>query len=138
MSVVRLVIAWFLMAALPLQGFAAATMAFCDHGPFSTHAAHEEHTAHGHRDAHGHDENGFPHTSLSDSAGQEHGGKVFGAEKQDKAHACGICGACCHVVALSYYPSPMPTADLASGELHEPLVRIFTRASPRPDKPPRA
>ena len=135
MSRLRLFIAWLLMAALPLQGFAAATMLFCDQGAVSAQAAYEEHAAPGHH--HGYDEDTSAQGS-SDPAQHAHGAKVLGADKADKGHACSICASCCHVVALSYSPSPIPLADSPSAELPQPHVRLLTRASPRPDKPPRA
>ena len=137
MVIVRLIVAWVLMAALPLQGFAAATMLMCDHGAISVQAANGELAAHGHHHPGGQENGGFPQASAPDTAEHAHGGQHLAVDMQDKVHACGICASCCHVVGLSHAPSPMPSVDSPSAELPQTQFRILTRASPRPDKPPR-
>lgn len=139
MSLIRLVVAWLLIAALPLHGFAASTMLLCVPVAASAGAAHGEHAAHGHHHAYGDAERASAQPS-SDSAQQAHSA-VPGTDKvakADKGHACGSCSSCCHVLALTHSPSPMPSADSPSAELPQSHVRVSTRASPRPDKPPRA
>ena len=137
MQKLRLVIAWLLMAALPVQGFAAATMLLCDQGAVSVQADHEDYAGHGHHHAFGHGEDASAQASA-DSIAQGHGGKALGVNKGDKAHACGICASCCHAVALSFSPSQIPSSDSPTAAHSQPRVRVLTRAPPRPDKPPRA
>lgn len=138
----RLLLAWLLMAALPLQGWAAASMLFCGpaqraavqahaqvpadaghHGMRAdTHAAHHEGTVGGH--AHPHADPSAPHdTAAGDGSA---------------SHACGVCAACCHAVALAQTPHWPAVQPVPAAEPAEPLTAVLARASPVPDKPPRA
>ena len=127
MSIFRLLVAWLVLAALPLQGAAAASMLFCDRaGAAVAHAAvQEEHADHDHS-----------HHQVSAHEGHA-------AEHEDPAapghgdHKCPIC-ALCQVVAIPESMSIVPSADSPSADLPQPRVLALTRAPPRPDKPPRA
>lgn len=143
MSRLRLLLAWLLMAALPLQGFAAASMLFCGDESQHTHAqaptvavslADEAlpdlHGA-GQHDHAGHQHAGSQHQHQQLETKSAHG-------MPDATHKCSVCAACCNCVALvgmTHTPvlAPAPQADLA-----EPFVLINARPSPVPDKPPRA
>lgn len=134
MSVLRLLVAWLIMAAVPLQGFAAASMSFCkgDH-----HAAASSQPA----------EPGPARTGEHDHASHPHGveaqvvkpaGQSVDAELPDAAHKCGVCASCCHVLAIAQYAhvplfSPVPQAESA-----EPFRLILTTPASVLDKPPRA
>jgi hypothetical protein len=134
----RLILAWLVMAALPLQGWAAASMLFC--GPASQAAVHSKaHAAkadEGHQGLHaGHHDMHAAHTQhQADSGGAEDGAPPVA----DSGHTCSVCAACSHGIALAQTPrwptvSPPPAADIA-----EPLAAVLARPSPVPDKPPRA
>ncbi|MDP3762270.1 MAG: hypothetical protein Q8R01_17330 [Ramlibacter sp.] len=137
----RLLLAWLLLAALPLQGWAAATMLFC--GPAQRAAVVAKAPPHGEAVSH-HDMHAAHHDMQAVHA-QHHmdtghaGSAGDGAQPvADGSHTCGVCAACCHGVALAQtqqWPaaSPAPRADLI-----EPLVAVVARPSPVPDKPPRA
>jgi hypothetical protein len=129
MSRIRILIAWLVLAALPLQGFAAASMLFC--GMDAGHevqaqvqvmpGAHHDHATHSH----------------------EHGGKAQksadgGKQLPDASHSCGVCASCCHSAALTETPRLLALAPLPPAETAEPFVRIEPRPSTVPDKPPRA
>lgn len=149
MSIFRLIVAWLVMAALPMQGIAAASMLFCDQAANSTalqqpvhdHASHD-HAGHGH----GHDgaTGGHGQEAAADQgghgvdsvqAGHDDGGK---ASAVDDDHACQICASCCNLVALSEASTPsLDSARPAPPPLQGPS-RVLTRESPAPDKPPRA
>lgn len=75
----RLLLIWLALAGLPLQGFAAATMAFCQHGAPDASGQADAHQGH-HGDAH-------PEHDKSGGAKQ----------------ACGDCTPChlCNAFALS-------------------------------------
>ena len=136
MSVLRLVITWIVMAVLPLQGFAAASMLMCGQGAASMAAVHEQHA--GHDQHHG---SGVPDADSHGHAHAAHGlvqDKAQSHAQADSSHACDICASCCHTVALSEAPSLLPSADVPSADLPQPQLRLPTRVSPRPDKPPRA
>lgn len=134
MSVLRLLVAWLIMAAVPLQGFAAASMVFCkgDHHPTAIgQAAGAGPTGMG-----GHDHASHSHgvaTQPDPAAGQ-----TADAQLPDNAHKCGVCASCCHSLAVAqqvHWPSfsPAPQAGWA-----EPFVLIFTTPTSVLDKPPRA
>jgi hypothetical protein len=90
---------WLLLAALPLQGLAAATMLFCalpvqsNDAPAATHAHHA------------HDQTGHPH---------EHGQ----GEHSDHAGSCAKCMTCC---SASITP-PIIAALKQSGPGLPPLI----------------
>jgi hypothetical protein len=134
----RLILAWLMMAALPLQGWAAASMLYC--GPAQRAAVQAQAQVpaagsdHGMQAAHHGTDAGSPaHHHADTTAADDSDAAGDGAD-----HTCGVCAACCHGVALAQTPHwaampPAPGADLA-----EPLAAVLARASPVPDKPPRA
>lgn len=128
----RILFAWLLMAALPLQGFAAASMLFCgmgtQHQSASTAVAPHDHAA-----MLGQATVGHVHAKA---IGAAHG--ALPQTQHDTQHKCSICAACCNGVALIGLQQSMAVATAAQSELAEPLVLIHTRPAPVPDKPPRA
>jgi len=137
----RLLLAWLLLAALPLQGWAAATMLFC--GPAQRTAVVAQ--SHLPADAASHHDMDTAHHDMQPPHAQHHvapgdmGGADDGAQPvADGSHTCGVCAACCHGVALAQtqqWPSVSPAPEADHGE---PLVAVLARPSPVPDKPPRA
>lgn len=135
MSILRLVIAWLVMAALPLQGIAASSMLFCDQ---AAHATASQASGHDHA-SHEHGDGGSAKAEQSDKQGaQQPGGSQAKSGLADDGHACPICASCCNLVALS----ETPILNLAGGSPQsQPLqgpARVATRHAPTPDKPPRA
>ena len=133
MSVLRLLVAWLIMAAVPLQGFAAASMAFCKgdhHAAASSRAAQPVPAKIG---AHDHASHAHGVDSQVDNAAQS-----GGAELPDATHKCGVCASCCHSLAIAQnlqWPSfsPGPQAESA-----EPFLLILSTPASVLDKPPRA
>jgi hypothetical protein len=153
MSLVRLIVAWLLMAALPMQGMAAASMLFCGQGggavtgaaSHGSHGAQPGHQSgdpaahdHGHHAAaaaaHGHD--GHGDVAHGPAAGAGHDDPDHASAGGD--HSCPICASCCNIVALAEHPPLSFAPDAAAAQLPQPAAHILSRASPRPDKPPRA
>jgi len=140
----RLIFAWLLLAALPLQGWAAATMLFC--GPAQGVAVIAK--AHASGDALSHHDMQTAHHDMQTAHGQHHVGTADmgdsgiahdGAKTvADGSHTCGVCAACCNGVALAQSPHWPSIAAAPSAGLAEPLVAVLARPSPVPDKPPRA
>jgi hypothetical protein len=137
----RLFFAWLLMAAVPLQGFAAASMLMCgmaaqqapayairhvqqDTDVHAAHAvaAHQDHSAHHH------------------AAPLHHGEKKAGSAHahSDASHKCNLCAACCHSAAIVQAVLAIALAPAPQSGWAEPLVRIAPIELPVPDKPPRA
>ncbi|MDP9898305.1 hypothetical protein [Variovorax ginsengisoli] len=136
------------MLAVPLQGYAAATMAFCaptgtpaaagttlqpvaqaDHGNHG-HAAAPDHGAHathaGHTGTHA------QHAETAADVSDGHHAHADGGA----AHKCGNCGAC-HALGLTsallqFVPHVLPPADLV-----EPFHPVASVAPRLLDKPPR-
>lgn len=132
---VRLILAWLLMAAVPLQGWAAATMLFC--GPMQPAVHAPAHKAGGQADHRASHEPHAPgvhaqHAAHEDGAG-DHPHPVG-----DESHACSACAACSHSVALAQTQLPAAVSDIPRDELAEPLVAVLALPTPVPDKPPRA
>ena len=104
----RLILACLLLIAVPLQGMAGAAMLFCE-----TH----EHAA-------AHDHAGASHEQHDHAAGID--------------AKCSACAACCHgAVASQALQVPrfsVPSQPIAA--LPDTVMRV--RATPPPDKPPRA
>lgn len=137
MSRFRLLLAWLMMAALPLQGWAAASMLYCSPAQRAAVAQAPEAAGHGHHDMHlAHHEASAGHHADADAdpAPPEGAGSTADAS----SHTCGVCASCCHGVALAQTQRwdtapPVPAADIA-----EPLIAVLARPSTVPDKPPRA
>lgn len=114
----RAFLLWAVMLAIPFQGFAAVSQAFCE--PASTQAviasvASQTATA-------------ATHTAAS----HDHA-----APDGDTAHQCGTCGACQAAALMPAAPAfaapHLPAADLVAQ--HSALRAIAPRV---PEKPPRA
>ena len=134
----RLLLAWLMMAAVPLQGFAAASMLFCSAAIHEGGTSQAQPMAAGHHGHAGHavhrhaDETAVnaPETAASTS-------QAFGA-LPDVAHACSVCASCCHNVAITEFPSVVALAPLPRADVAQPLLLPYSRPSPIPYKPPRA
>ncbi|HYD75682.1 hypothetical protein [Ramlibacter sp.] len=132
MSVLRTLLAWLLLAALPLQGFAAATTLLC--GP-----AHHAATASAGATA--------AHHAASDGHGHAHEAQAFESDADadattstatDIGHSCNLCAAACHGLGVASQPSRFAPADAPQVLLTEAFQRLASRPAPVPDKPPRA
>ena len=135
MSRLRLVIAWLVMAAVPLQGLAAATMAFCG----GTHDAQIQQVVQAmDTDGAAHDHSKHSHAAKAETKGG--GGKDLtkAMSLPDASHKCGVCASCCHSIALTEFPHWPAFAPLPQAELAEPIMLIHAIPSELPDKPPRA
>jgi hypothetical protein len=140
MSRFRSLLVWLVMAAIPLQGLAAASMLFCGmgahHAPAqqaaaapSVHASHAE-SASG---SHDHSKHSHDAEVQADKTQDASGGKL-----PDASHKCGVCASCCSSVAIAEFPQLVAFAPAPQAELAEPFLLILARPSPVPDKPPRA
>ena len=109
----RILFAWLLMAALPMQGIAAASMLLCGMGGQHQHTVQASE----------------PHDHAADPAP---------GASPESGHKCSICAACCNGAALVGIQQAMAISPAPQPELAEPFVLILARAMPVPDKPPRA
>ena len=136
MSLMRVLLAWLIMAAIPVQGLAAVSMAFCQ-------GAHQ-HAAATHGDG-GLD----PATIQHDHSMHKHAGEapqievtdadaVSAKALPDASHKCGVCASCCHSLALAQLPQWPVFASAPQVGSAEEVVLIHATSPERPDKPPRA
>ncbi|MEO7105492.1 MAG: hypothetical protein ABIZ09_03885 [Rhodoferax sp.] len=115
----RILFVWLLMAAIPLQGFAATAMLFCDIGVQHQHQVDAV----------------APSTSATES---QHEHAMHGKASKESSHRCSICATCCNSMAMIAQQQVFSASTTPKSELAEPLVFIQARAASLPDKPPRA
>ena len=128
------VFAWLLIVALPMQGYAAATMVNCSgrHHEVAVDHAHDGSANHHHGHA---DHSSRPHEVAS--AGDNVDAQMGDLANLASTLTCSACAACCVGIAL---PIALATQTFAA-PASEPY---FQRTSPTvdvllkgPDKPPR-
>jgi hypothetical protein len=127
----RVLFAWLLLLAIPVQGLAAASMLYCaghgsevsniaDHVRTAESAVHE-HTAHLHSDV---------------ASGQN---VVEDAEQlADAGHTCGVCASCCSSIAVA---NPTVTVQITLPLMapFQPLTAsVAALPVSAPERPPRA
>lgn len=130
MSRFRLFLAWLVLAAIPLQGMAAASMLFCGMGEHHAPAVVAKHDTAGEHDHSRH--------SHAAEVQLEKTADDAGKKLPDVAHKCPVCASCCNIVAITEFPQLAAFAPLPQAESAEPFVLIHARPSQVPDKPPRA
>lgn len=132
MSRFRLLFAWLLLTALPLQGFAAASMLFCGIG--TLYGAHVQ-TVHQTMAAASHDHSVHRHghaVPLEDPS------PASTAQLPESPPQCGVCASCCNGIALTDMPEPVAGAALPQAGAGQLFVLIHPRPSTVPERPPRA
>lgn len=139
MARLRMFLTCLLLAAIPLQGLAAATMLFCGPGgpaqPAAS-AAHEQHVQH-HGTAAGHDHAMHQHAGHDEATSQADQ-PANGPGAADQGQKCSVCTACCHSVAITEAANIAALAPAAQTVSFGLAVAVHSRPSPVPDKPPRA
>ncbi len=106
------------MLALPLQGFAAASMRYC-----SVDAGHHAKAKHANA------------SRAPTSAKQLDGSQL---KLPDESHACGACASCCSVIAIAHIPPKIDLKLFHQAYFNEPFVLIFRIPTGLPEKPPRS
>lgn len=145
----RILVAWLILLALPLQGAAAVSLRMC--GPAAhavdavhaghpagadagTHRAHSDPAGHAGHAAHAH----FGHTSTDTHALAGTGTTGDPVIDASTDHSCAFCAFCGHGLALGTSP-PVSRASAPPEQLAAaPLARLAWLSLPVPDKPPRA
>lgn len=138
---VRTLLIWLLVLAIPAQGVAAATMAFCGpkhHGGVAAASAGLAATA-------GHVRGGLEATvahehpradtnaPVADDPGVSAKAKIGSADQ----HKCNVCGACCSTGALMSAVPTVVAADAASTAFSTVVATVDPFAADGPDRPPR-
>ncbi|WBY01345.1 hypothetical protein PE066_18055 [Ramlibacter tataouinensis] len=138
MSAIRILLAWLLLAALPLQGFAAATTLLC--GPAHHGAASAAAAGPADRQPAAVEGDGHRHAHAS-AAGAHHGAAGTDAAplaSNGTGHSCNLCSAACHGLGIASQPSQVAPTGAPHVPLTEAFQRLASRPAPVPDKPPRA
>jgi len=151
-SRVRILLAFVLALAIPLQGFAAASMLLCGPGhdrrsvsftaPHHGHAdaaTQHEHAVHSHAQGHG---GGQQHAHTTDSAQAStvdastahDGGKATAKLLSGK---CSLCASCCSGLALLGAPGPVAITATHAAPVVEPAPILIGIVPPRLERPPR-
>ena len=139
---VRTLLIWLLVLAVPAQGAAAATMAFCGpnhHGSGATQVELAAPTEHAHHDsgamtAHQHhDVTAQADEDLSASASFAASAKVG----DPGTHKCSACASCCSVGAILSSVLAVPAPVFTPTVFSTVVPRVDTFAADGPDRPPR-
>lgn len=132
-----LFLAWLVMAAVPLQGLAAASMLYCGvgahHAPGEVTAVQQAQLVSDGNAGRLHDSGHGHAAGVQAKEAADTGSKNL----PDSAHKCGVCASCCHSLAIGDIPGLLALAPSAQAGLAEPLVLIHAGPSQVPDKPPR-
>lgn len=131
MARLRILLAFIVMVALPLQGFAAASMLFCGIG------AHHASSSSGKQENGSHQHLAAGHAQADPLQHDVAGGASEESLKANAGHTCGICAACSHSVAISETAQEMAFTSLPHAEPSELFVLVHSRPTLVPDKPPR-
>ena len=128
MLMLRIFFVWLLIAAVPMQGLAVASMLFCGTGVQQLHTVqttdHHDHAA-----MHG-------HTFQAEQGNAQPADPTPGASP-DTGHKCSICAACCNGVGLVGVDYVVTMAPASQVQLAEPFALVRALPTPVPDKPPR-
>lgn len=134
---IRSLLLWLLMLALPMQGFAAASMLYCGMGSSNGVVQAEAMPASHHHSASAEEVNDTKH----DMHGQNHAQQQSpDSQKQlpDAEHKCNLCAACCTLVGLSEESEPLTVAALGDTKFLDLLNPTYSTPSRLPERPPRA
>ena len=129
----RTLLLWLVLFAVPFQGYAAATMAFCVSDLPQSVATESAQVGPSHGTAHDHVQH--QHSAVNVDNAHDHQDHV--SSDNDGVHKCGMCGAC-HAVALLSSPKAIEVVVLPPAELTEPFSAVAILAPGVLDKPPRA
>lgn len=137
MPLLRLLMAWLIMAAIPLQGVAAVSMAFCK-GSHPQRVAAAQGGGDQHLGTQRDDDSRHSHLAVSPQVKQALDETHAAKSLPDPGHTCGVCASCCHSLAVAEVPRWPAVVPIAQPAPAEAVLRIDAAASERPDKPPRA
>lgn len=130
---------WLMMLALPMQGFASASMQYCgksvDHMAQQVSADPEGHhqLAEASSDSHTHE----MHAEAMQVTGSEQAPDVQN-QLPDAAHKCGVCASCCNLVGMTTSTQTVAIHSSPNAVYIEPSALIHSVPSALPEKPPRA
>ena len=135
MACFRAFLLWFVVLAVPFQGYAAAAMTFC--APEPAHA--NSGAVHDHS-GHDHGAQGAEHHHAKMASGDSADHHVARGSPDDPSdtppHKCGNCAAC-HSVGMMPTLGTAILRGLPQADFAEPLRALATVSPSVPHKPPR-
>ena len=139
-SILRSLIVWLVLLAVPFQGFASAAMLACGPGHAMPVGVAMPDAADGHDTVHAAamDTSGHDHASMAHGGTDQQDAPGDGNGHSGNSHACSACSACsigaaiapALLPALAVHAPPRLTAPVADG--HVPSVDLAL-----PERPPR-
>jgi hypothetical protein len=137
---IRALLIWLLVLAVPAQGAAAATMAFCGpnhHGGGAAAqmqaAASADHAHHGGAAVADHEHSQAAAVADEDSSAAASTAKVSDPSK----HKCSACASCCSVGAILSSVLAVPAPVFTPTVFSAVVPSVDTFAADGPDRPPR-
>ena len=142
---IRTLLIWLLVLAVPAQGAAAATMAFCgpshhgsgavSHAPRTSPVGHPKHVQHAsHADSvHAHQDIAAVADEDDASAISAGPGKVVHADQQK----CSACASCCSFGAILSTVLAVPASAVTSAVFSTVVPTVDAFAADGPERPPR-
>jgi hypothetical protein len=136
---VRTLLIWLLVLALPAQGAMAATMAFC--GPNHHAAAYAAAAKLGAQAEHEHHEHAT-HAAIHVADGQDsETASVESATPEPFAQSdmqkCSVCASCCSAAAIQSTVAKLPSFEPAATVFATVAAAVEPFAADGPDRPPR-
>jgi Flp pilus assembly protein TadB len=146
-SLLRSWLVWLMVLALPLQGLAGTALQHCATAPrqvahdLVSQAMHSEHLQmqeqpHQHQHQHAAAGPGHDHGPAADRSSAAHA-DLASAHAAGGNHHCSACAACCSVMGMPTWATPLaaPTIVLTAAALPRVVVDSFVPAGL--DRPPR-
>ena len=140
---IRALLIWLLVLAVPAQGAAAATMAFCGPNHHGGGAAAQMQVAapakHAHHGGDVASEHEHPQaTAVADEASSVSTAADASAKVSDASkHKCSVCASCCSVGAILSSVLAVPAPVVAATVFSAVVPSVDTFAADGPDRPPR-
>ena len=146
---IRSLLVWLLVLAVPAHAAAVATMVFCgSKHPVLAAASPAHHAAAGHHAHAGGVAGGHDHPALAQPAPVAHTGAHAGAASVDSAgpaqpaatadaHKCSACGSCCSAGAILTTLPGLAEPECASTVFDAVVASVDAFTADLPDRPPR-
>ena len=132
-GLMRALLIWMLVLAVPVQGAAAASMALCSTGHHGTAAAVQMPAAHhAAAPAPGADPAQTTHAHHAASTGHDRT-----AATPADGHKCSVCASCCSVGAIFQVALTVPEPALVAPVFAALTTTVDAFAADGPDRPPR-
>lgn len=133
---------WLMMLAIPVQGFAAASMLYCgmgaEHQAMQTEAMPKSHHM-AELAVHMDQSAGHIHVEVAQEVDHQNDqAQDMSGKLPDSTHKCGVCAACCNLIGLAEAPELRLSALSPPAQYDEPLAQSYAAPSRLLERPPRS